>query len=149
MPRKTHPHPLDLPALELDCMKALWTLGEATVHGVRAHLLPYRPLAYTTVMTVMGRLSGKGMVRRRKRSRSYLYSPAVAEAAVRDHATERLTRDFFQGSRDELRRFLGGDAANPPPASASAQVSQAAGAQPAEERAAAAPAQEPIDPSLL
>jgi BlaI family transcriptional regulator, penicillinase repressor len=141
MPRKTRPHPLDLPALELDCMKALWALGEATVHGVRAHLLPHRPLAYTTIMTVMGRLRGKGMVRRRKRSRSYLYSPAVAEAAVRDHAMERLTRDFFQGSRDELRRYLGGAAANPRPASAPMVAT--------EERAATAPAEEPIDPSLL
>jgi BlaI family transcriptional regulator, penicillinase repressor len=106
MGRKTHNHRLDLPQLELDCMRALWALGQATVHDVRARLLPERPLAHTTVLTVMDKLRGKGMVERERRGRPYLYRPLVTEDAVREHALERLTRNFFVSSRDRLRSYL-------------------------------------------
>lgn len=106
MARKTHNHRFDLPPLELDCMRALWSLGQATVHDVRAHLLPERSLAYTTVMTVMDHLKGKGLVEREKRGRPYLYRPLVTEDVVREHALDRLTRNFFVSSRDRLRNYL-------------------------------------------
>jgi predicted transcriptional regulator len=106
MARKTRNHRLDLPQLELDCMRALWALGQATVHEVRARLFPERPLAYTTVMTVMDHLRGKGLVEREKRGRPYLYRPLVTEDAVREHALDRLTRNFFVSSRDQLRDYL-------------------------------------------
>src|SRR5215469_3163143 len=110
MARKTRNHRLDLPPLELDCMRALWTLGQATVHDVRARLLPERPLAYTTVMTVMDHLRGKGLVERERRGRPYLYRPLVTEDAVREHALNRLTRNFFVSSRDQLRIYLSNSA---------------------------------------
>jgi BlaI family transcriptional regulator, penicillinase repressor len=108
MARKSRHSVFDLPLLELQCMKALWALGEATVEDIRARLLPARPLAYTTVMTVMDRLARKGMVTRRKRGRAHVYSSVVAEAAVRERALERLVENFFGGSRDELRNYLAG-----------------------------------------
>jgi BlaI family transcriptional regulator, penicillinase repressor len=106
MARKTRNHRLDLPPLELDCMRALWALGQATVHEVRASLFPERPLAYTTVMTVMDHLRGKGLVERERRGRPYIYRPLVTEDAVREHALDRLTRNFFVNSRDQLRSYL-------------------------------------------
>ncbi len=106
MARKTHNHRLDLPPLELDCMRALWALGQATVHEVRARLLPERPLAYTTVMTVMDHLRAKGMVERERHGRPYVYRPLVTEDVVREHALDRLTRNFFVNSRDQLRNYL-------------------------------------------
>ena len=87
-------------------MRALWALGQATVHEVRARLFPERPLAYTTVLTVMDHLRGKGLVEREKRGRPYLYRPLVTEEAVREHALDRLTRNFFVSSRDQLRNYL-------------------------------------------
>jgi predicted transcriptional regulator len=106
MARKTRNHRLDLPPLELDCMRALWALGQATVHEVRARLFPERPLAYTTVMTVMDHLRGKGLVERERRGRPYVYRSLVTEDAVREHALDRLTRNFFVNSRDQLRNYL-------------------------------------------
>lgn len=87
-------------------MRALWALGQGTVHDVRARLLPERPLAYTTVMTVMDHLRVKGMVERERRGRPYLYRPLVTENAVREHALDRLTHNFFVNSRDRLRSYL-------------------------------------------
>ena len=87
-------------------MRALWALGQATVHDVRARLLPERSLAYTTVMTVMDHLRGKGIVERERRGRPYLYRPLVTEEAVRDYALDRLARNFFVNSRDRLLNHL-------------------------------------------
>jgi len=114
MPRKTRNHPLDLPPLELDCMRALWGLGEGTVHEVRARLLPERALAYTTVTTVMDYLSKKDLVTRQKRGRAFVYRPRVSEEAAREHALGRLTRNFFDSSRERLRAYLLSDAGSSP-----------------------------------
>lgn len=127
MPRKTRNHPLDLPPLELECMRALWQLGEGTVHEVRARLLPERALAYTTVTTVMDYLSKKELVTRQKRGRAFVYRPRVSEETVREHALGRLTRNFFGNSRERLRAYiLAEPAASLAPANGSA-ASLAAG----------------------
>jgi predicted transcriptional regulator len=104
--RKSRNHVLSLPPLELECMKTLWTLGQANVHCIRAGMLASRPLAYTTVMTIMGRLTHKGVVERRKQGRFHVYRPLVSDSQVREHAVGRLVDDFFRGSRDSLRKYL-------------------------------------------
>jgi BlaI family transcriptional regulator, penicillinase repressor len=146
MPRKSRPNLFDLPALELECMKALWALGEATVEDIRARLLPERPLAYTTVMTVMHRLSHKGLVERSKRGRAHLYTSAIPQASLRNHAVERLVQNFFGGSREELLAHLGG--AVPDDLKARAPAPRPA-PRPARKPNASAPPDEGIDPSLL
>lgn len=87
-------------------MKALWALEKATVHEVRAALLPDRPLAYTTVMTVMDRLAHKGVVERVKQGRAHLYRPSVSESAIRGRLLDRFVEDFFSGSYESLRKHL-------------------------------------------
>jgi len=104
--RKSRNHIFSLPPLELECMKMLWTLGQANVHGIRAGMLASRPLAYTTVMTIMGRLARKGVVERRKQGRFHVYRPLVSDKDVREHAVGRLVDDFFRGSRESLRQYL-------------------------------------------
>ncbi len=106
MARKTRSHRFNLPPLELKCMKALWALGDGTVHEIRARLLSERSLAYTTVLTLMDRLTRKGIVEREKRGRAHLYRPLVAEDRVRQQALARLVGDFFQGSQERLRQYL-------------------------------------------
>src|SRR5579863_8029775 len=106
MARKSRNHHFDLPPLELRCMKALWVAGQATVQDIRDGILPDRPLAYTTVMTVMDRLARKGVVVREKRGRAHLYSPAVSEHVIRERALHHLIDNFFQGAHAELRQYL-------------------------------------------
>ena len=138
MPRKSRNHQLDVPPLELDCLRTLWALGQATVHEIRANLLPERPLAYTTVMTVMDHLARKGMASREKRGRAFVYRALVPEKVICERAIDRLTRNFFFGSRDRLRSYLGPETeTNQPPAVNSLQLRQDEAPGPA------------IDPSLL
>jgi BlaI family penicillinase repressor len=94
------------PALELTCLRALWRLGEGTVHDVRKAVSKERVLAYTTVMTLLDRLEKRGCVVRRKPGRSYVYRPKVSRDAMREHALKQLLTDFWDGSVDGLQRYL-------------------------------------------
>jgi predicted transcriptional regulator len=97
---------LDLAPLELDCMNALWRLGEATVRDVHAALAPTRPRAYTTIMTILDRLAQKGMVERQKAGRAWLYKAQLSADQARTHAVTRLVEGFFQGSTEALASHL-------------------------------------------
>jgi BlaI family transcriptional regulator, penicillinase repressor len=144
---------LSLPPLELECMKALWALGEANVHGIRGRMWASRPLAYTTVMTVMDRLGRKGMVERRREGRFHVYRPLVPAEELREHAVSRLVHDFFLGSREALQQYLEGNGSgNPagvPPALVPEPRRETARPQAEVEAQSAPAAQESIDPSLL
>lgn len=109
-----------LPQLELECMRVLWQARAATVAEVRA-ALP-RPLAYTTVLTVLDRMATKGVVERRKQGRAFLYQPVLEVDAARDEAVGRLLASLFENDREALMsyvaRFRGGrGTAAPRPAS--------------------------------
>jgi predicted transcriptional regulator len=67
--------------LERAVMDVLWDRSApATVRDV-ADALSDRELAYTTVMTVLDRLAGKGMVERERAGRAWRYRPAAAREA--------------------------------------------------------------------
>ena len=87
-------------------MRILWGLGEGTVHEIRARLVPERALAYTTVMTVMDHLARKDLVARQRRGRAFVYRALLSEHEAREHALDRLTRNFFVSSRDRLCDYL-------------------------------------------
>jgi len=66
------------PPLELLCLKALWTLQEGNVKDVQRIVNQTRPLAYTTIMTVLERLLRKGKLARRKMGRAFIYTPQAS-----------------------------------------------------------------------
>jgi predicted transcriptional regulator len=110
-----------LGSLETQVMELLWAAGRPlTVREARDALNDGRtpPLAYTTVLTVMSRLAGKGALTRTPRGRSHQYAPAVtdeAALAVRDviasYGQAALSHFVDQASadpslRDRLRALL-------------------------------------------
>jgi predicted transcriptional regulator len=104
------------PPLEMEALKALWSLGEGTVGQVRDQMQPNRPLAYTTVLTLLDRLERKGAVTRHKQGRGYVYEPALTRQAALEMALDRLLGDFFQNSHEELLAYLQGEPETPVPA---------------------------------
>jgi predicted transcriptional regulator len=94
------------PPLELLCLNALWSLKEGNVKDVRQLVACRRPLAYTTIMTVLDRLVRKGLLARRKVGRAFVYVPQMARDAMRRTAVRELLDGFFDGSEQELMRFL-------------------------------------------
>jgi len=103
MPRTVRDMP---PPLEMLCLKALFSLGEGNVKMVQEVVTRSRPLAYTTIMTVLDRLVRKGKLARRKAGRAYVYSLQATRESMRRAAVRELVDGFFDGSEEELMRFL-------------------------------------------
>jgi predicted transcriptional regulator len=93
----------DLTAAELRVMKALWEVGAGTVAEVRAELGKRgQELAYTTVMTLLGRLAAKRAVAVDKAREPFVYRPAHRrESVLRDRLRE-FVREVFDGQADSL-----------------------------------------------
>ncbi len=99
--------------LERAVMDAVWAAAErgqspVSVRDVHAELGRTRDLAYTTVMTVMGRLAGSGLLTQERSGRAYLY----AAADSREELTATTMRDQLEGMATQDRRtamlhFLG------------------------------------------
>jgi predicted transcriptional regulator len=94
------------PPLELACLKALWSLQEGNVRAVQQVVALSRPLAYTTIMTVLDRLVRKGKLTRRKVGRAFVYSPEASRDTMRRAALRELVDGYFDGSEAELLEFL-------------------------------------------
>ena len=71
--------------LERAVMDVLWGLDagqEVTVREVHAVIVEQRDVAYTTVMTVMDRLSRKGLTLQHKEGRAYRYRATATRAEM-------------------------------------------------------------------
>jgi predicted transcriptional regulator len=62
--RRKHSLSEVLGPLEAEIMEVVWDQGEVTVRDVHRTLNNNRDIAYTTVMTTLGRLADKGLLRR-------------------------------------------------------------------------------------
>jgi BlaI family penicillinase repressor len=98
---------LTLTARELDIMRVVWDRNGATVREVHSALTAERPAAYTTVMTLMRVLEGKGyLTRHRGDDRAYIYTPTHK----RQQVLRSMVRDFvdrvFDGATQSLRLHL-------------------------------------------
>jgi BlaI family penicillinase repressor len=91
---------------ELEIMKVVWQRGRATVREVYETLRERRKVAYTTVLTMMKILEGKGYLSRDSDERAHVYHPTRPEQAV----VRSMVRDFvdrvFDGSAQPLLLHL-------------------------------------------
>jgi predicted transcriptional regulator len=93
------------PPLEMVCLTALWRIGEGNVEDVRSAIAG-RTLAYTTVLTLLDRLTRRGAVARRKEGRAFRYRPSVERDVIRSRALTVFLACHFDGSAEDLRVFL-------------------------------------------
>ncbi len=93
----------DLTPAELRVMKALWQVEHGTVAEIRAELgRRGQDLAYTTVMTLLGRLATKAAVVVDKDREPFIYRAAHRrEKVLRDRLRE-FVREVFDGQADSL-----------------------------------------------
>jgi BlaI family penicillinase repressor len=93
----------DLTSAELRVMKALWEVGTGTVAEVRSALgRRGQELAYTTVMTLLGRLAAKRAVMVDRTREPFVYRPAHRrESVLRDRLRE-FVREVFDGQAESL-----------------------------------------------
>ena len=85
---------------ELDIMGILWGRGPSTVAEVQEALED--DLAYTTVLTMLRIMEGKGYVSRSREGRADRYSAEVKRQLAGKSALGRVTESLFGGSPEEL-----------------------------------------------
>jgi predicted transcriptional regulator len=85
MTKRTTPPPV-LHPLETEVMDVIWDRGEASVREVMdvVNRTADKPRAYTTYMTILGRLDEKGLVTRRREGKTDHFSPANSREAYAD-----------------------------------------------------------------
>ncbi len=59
-------------------MEVVWELGDVTVRDVHRRLQRKREVAYTTVMTTLGRLTDKGLLKREDGRPAHHYTPQLS-----------------------------------------------------------------------
>ena len=88
---------------ELRVMKALWELGRGSVAEVRTELaVRGQELAYTTVMTLLGRLAAKNAVVVDKAREPFYYKPAFRRESVLRERLRDFVKEVFDGRADSL-----------------------------------------------
>ena len=91
-PRLTH--------RELDVMAVIWKLGSATVADV--HQGVPDKIAYSTVLTILRILEGKGHVRHEQDGKAFRYYPVTKPDQAGDSVLQRLVSKVYHGSREML-----------------------------------------------
>lgn len=95
-----------LTGLQLSILDVLWERGEATTQDVWEVLTRARPLALTTVATIMSRLERKEVLTHRREGRQYVYRATVTRSDVRRSKVRELTEHLFGGDPTALMNHL-------------------------------------------
>jgi BlaI family penicillinase repressor len=95
---KTRPRLHKLGDLQLRILQLLWQGGEMTAAGVHAALQPERPLAPTTVATMLAKMEARGLVAHREQGRAFMYRPAVDAGEVTRGLGDYFVQRLFAGS---------------------------------------------------
>ncbi|MBO6575956.1 MAG: BlaI/MecI/CopY family transcriptional regulator [Rhodothermales bacterium] len=98
--------PPNLGDTEMEVLNLVWHLKRASVAEIHDRIAGQRPVAYTTVMTVMRKLADKGYLGFTKKGNAYIYHPLVEEQSVRSNLLQRLLHRAFSGSPMELVQTL-------------------------------------------
>ncbi len=95
----------DLSRFELQCLRLLWTRGEASMREIHEDL--GGSPTYSTVRKIFERLEQKGAVERvRLDGRACIYRPAVSPPAVIRREVRRLLDGLFAGEGASLVAHL-------------------------------------------
>ena len=82
--------------LEQEVMNIVWKLNNCQVKNVMEKLSKNKPLAYTTVATLLQRLCEKGMVRRKSEGLAFVYSPKYTQEEYGKTIAKSFLRNFFK-----------------------------------------------------
>jgi BlaI family penicillinase repressor len=87
---------------ELEIMKVVWGFDSVTVRQVYETLLKTRPVAYTTVMTMMKILEEKKYLKKVMVERAFVYRPAQPKGKVIAGMVREFVNRVFDGSASPL-----------------------------------------------
>ncbi|MBK5219614.1 MAG: BlaI/MecI/CopY family transcriptional regulator [Thermoleophilia bacterium] len=95
--------------LQLEVMRALWRLGQASsVEDVRSSLPARQRGAYNTVQTILNRLAERGLLARDRQGKAIFYEPRISEAEYYSRSVrEALAEASADARRTALAQLVG------------------------------------------
>lgn len=90
--------------LERDVMKEIWRNQEMSVRQVTAAF--DERLVYTTVMTTLDRLYKKGLLKRRKMGRAFLYSPCFSPEELERGVATDVINNLLNAENESVQPIL-------------------------------------------
>ena len=90
---------------ELEILKVLWERGPSTVREVRAALHPHRPIAHTTVLTLLQTMVEKGYVESDASTHAHVYRARATQPRVALKYARDLLDRVFDGSAPQLVQY--------------------------------------------
>jgi BlaI family penicillinase repressor len=94
---------------ELAIMKVVWNKEQATVRDVYEALQESRPVAYTTVMTMMRILQEKGFLTKVAEDKAHVYAPTKPRQQVLGSMVRDFVDRVFDGASEGLLLHLAKD----------------------------------------
>lgn len=90
--------------LEREIMDEVWNRKEVSVRVVETAF--GERIAYTTIMTTLDRLYKKGLLKRRKESRAFLYSPRYSPEELERGVTEDVISTLLDAGTERVEPVL-------------------------------------------
>ena len=91
--------PAAVPEAELEVLAALERLGASEASAIRTALLPQRPLAHSSVVTLLQRLEHRGLVARRPAAHGKAFVYSLRSPSSLGSQLRRLTSRLFADDR--------------------------------------------------
>ena len=104
--KKTPAHDRLLTEVELEIMNVIWDGAECTVRDVHEALAKNRPVAYTSVATIMKILEQKNILISKKGDKAHSYFPKVPRTEYEATSLRHLARDVFRGDPTSMMMRL-------------------------------------------
>lgn len=88
----------------MEVLAVVHARGEIDASAIRQALEPFRPLSHASVLTLLGRLEEKGLVRRRKAdtTKAFIYSPSGSPRPMMHRLLRRLVTRLFADDPSRL-----------------------------------------------
>jgi BlaI family transcriptional regulator, penicillinase repressor len=81
-------------------MEILWASGPMKGKDLHEEIRRRRDIAYTTALTVLDRLSKKGLIKKDRKSGTILFTPMISRQAYERAITESFVQKAFEVSPD-------------------------------------------------
>lgn len=100
------PADVSLSEPQLAVMRVLWSKPDSSVSDIAEALRSERPLAHTTVATMLTRLEKRALVASTRDGRQFTYRATVTESQVQRSMVSGLLANLFRGDASALLSHL-------------------------------------------
>jgi predicted transcriptional regulator len=91
---------------EMELLQHVWEMKHATVAEVHQRVLQTRPVAYTTIMSILKKLADKGLLGYEQEGSAYVYFALKPAEQVRANVLRDVLNKVFSGSPMALVQTL-------------------------------------------